>query len=294
MDNVQPGILAPVPSLARYLFFTIAPGADPRGALRSLRGMADGDATVVGLGRSLVLALGRDIEGLATFPAYAGAGFEVPSTPMALWCWLRGDDRGEILHRARSIDRAVSSAFRLTQTVDAFRYGPGLDLTGYEDGTENPKGAAAIEAAIVSGRGSGFDGASFAAVQQWLHDLDKFDSMTSGTQDNIIGRRKSDNEELEDAPASAHVKRTAQESFEPEAFVLRRSMPWADRDEAGLMFVAFGRSVDAFEAQMRRMVGAEDSIPDGLFEFTRPVSGSYFWCPPLTSGRLDLAAVGLY
>jgi len=72
-----------------------------------------------------------------------GPGIEVPVTPAALWCWLRGDDRGELVHRGRSL----------------------------------------------------------AAM---------------------FGRRRDDNEEIADAPPSAHVKRTAQESFEPEAFVLRR------------------------------------------------------------------------
>ena len=117
--------------------------------------------------------------------------------------------------------------------------------------------------------------------------------MTTEEQDNAIGRRKSDNEELGDAPPSAHVKRTAQESFDPEAFVLRRSMPWADGSAAGLVFVAFGKSFAAFEAQLRRMVGAEDGITDALFRFTRPVSGAYFWCPPMKEGRLDLSALGL-
>jgi len=28
-----------------------------------------------------------------------------------------------------------------------------------------------------------------------------------------------------------------------------------------------------------------------LFSFTRPVTGSYFWCPPVKDGRLDLEAV---
>jgi len=112
-------------------------------------------------------------------------------------------------------------------------------------------------------------------------------------QDNAIGRRKRDNKELDNAPSSAHVKRTAQESFTPEAFLLRRSMPWADTTRAGLVFVAFGRSLDAFEAQLRRMAGAEDGIVDALFTFTRPVTGAYYWCPPLRKGRLDLRAVGL-
>ena len=149
----------------------------------------------------------------------------------------------------------------------------------------------ALKAALVSGQGEGYDGASFVAVQQWVHDLDAFQAKPASEQDNIIGRRKSDNEELEDAPESAHVKRTAQEDFVPEAFVLRRSMPWTCGMESGLVFVAFGRSFDAFEAQLIRMVGAEDGITDAVFTFTRPISGSYFWCPPIRDGHLDLSAL---
>lgn len=82
-------------------------------------------------------------------------------------------------------------------------------------------------------------------------------------------------------------------SFSPQAFVLRRSMPWADGNAGGLNFVAFGKSFDAFEAQLKRMVGAEDGVTDALFKFTRPVTGSYFWCPPMAKARLDLRALGL-
>lgn len=293
MRQVQKGILAPVPKQARYLSFTIAPGQKPAGSLRNLCKLADGDTTVVGLGRSLVQALGRTIPGLELFPRYAGAGFDVPSTPAALWCWLRSDDRGELVHRSRTIVRSIAPILQLQHTIDGFRYKSGSDLSGYEDGTENPKGAAAVKAAVSIGQGSGIDGGSFVAVQQWVHNLDAFDAMTSHKQDHAIGRRKRDNKELVNAPASAHVKRTAQESFNPTAFILRRSMPWADALQAGLVFVAFGNSCDAFDALLRRMVGAEDGIVDALFTFTRPVSGSYFWCPPMKNGRLDLRALGL-
>ncbi len=116
--------------------------------------------------------------------------------------------------------------------------------------------------------------------------------MSTQAQDNAIGRRKSDNEEIAEAPISAHVKRTAQETFSPEAFILRRSMPWADADHEGLMFVAFGKSFDAFEAQLSRMIGAEDDVTDALFKFTRPISGRYYWCPPMAQDDgLDLSAL---
>ena len=82
------------------------------------------------------------------------------------------------------------------------------------------------------------------------------------------------------------MKRTEQESFEPEAFVVRRSLPWTDGPENGLMFVAFGRTLDAFEMQLRRMVGLDDGIVDGLFRFTRPITGGYYWCPPVDGSQL--------
>jgi putative iron-dependent peroxidase len=293
MSNIQPGILAPVPRLARYLEFSLNPDSQPRPALLALSDMVDGEQVVIGMGQSVVLALGSNIDGLHTFPHYVGKGIEVPSTPKALWCWARGEDRGELVHRARSIEQALARVFRLETVIDTFQYGPSLDLTGYEDGTENPRGEHATEVAVVRGQGEALNGSSFVAVQQWVHDLDHFESLTAKEQDNIVGRNKSDNEEIEEAPLSAHVKRTAQESFEPEAFIVRRSMPWANETEAGLVFVAFGKSFDAFEALLKRMVGAEDGISDALFRFTHPTSGSYFWCPPVIEGRLDLRALGL-
>jgi putative iron-dependent peroxidase len=193
---------------------------------------------------------------------------------------------------SRHVNALLGDGFVLSDCIDTFRYGAGQDLTGYEDGTENPTGQEAIDVGFVSDAGPGLDGASFVVTQQWLHDFEVFAALTTSEADNSIGRRLSDNVELEDAPESAHVKRTAQESFHPEAFMLRRSMPWSIPEvEGGLFFVAFGKSFDAFESQLARMIGDEDGISDALFQFTRPVSGNYFWCPPMEDGRLDFRAL---
>ena len=56
--------------------------------------------------------------------------------------------------------------------------------------------------------------------------------------------------------------------------------------------MAFGKSFDAFEALLKRMVGAEDGIPDALFGFTRPLTGGFFGCPPMKGGRVDLSMLG--
>ena len=293
MPQHQPGITAPVPRVSRYLSFQLRAGTDVRPALARLRARPMDEGAVVGLGPALVATLDESIEALREFPSLVGPGITVPSTPAALWVWLRGDDPGALVHAGRGWAGDLEKALALDTVMDGFFYDVGRDLTGYEDGTENPTGDKALAAAVVSGQGPGLDGSSFVAVQRWAHDLDRFQGLSQTDQDHTIGRRRRDNEEIEDAPESAHLKRTAQESFDPEAFVLRRSMPWAGADGEGLVFVAFGRSLDAFEAQLRRMVGLDDGITDALFRFSRPLTGNYFWCPPVKDAHLDLSAVGL-
>ncbi len=283
-------ILPPIPDHARYLEFTRAPDADPAGVLRALAGQAD-ERLVIGLGAGLVAGLGATVAGLHGFGALSGPGVNVPSTQADLFCWIKGSDRGEIATRARALVGLLAPAFRVSRQADGFRHGSGLDLSGYEDGTENPEGEAAIAAAFVAE--GALAGSSFVSVQYWQHDLDHFASLGQQARDDIIGRRQADNVEFEGSPASAHVKRTAQESFTPEAFLLRRSMPWSDHRGEGLIFVAFAASLTPFEVQLARMTGAEDGITDGLFRFSRPISGAHYWCPALRDGALDLGPIGL-
>jgi len=293
MTTYQPGILESLPHQARYLIFHLNPNEHPASALQRLAQIADGEEIVVGIGLSTVQRLGAHIEGLRPFPVIVNAGVDIPATPAALWVWIRGEDRGVIVQHSRHLHKLLAPGFTLSHVVDAFRYGPALDLTGYEDGTENPTGDDALKVTFVHGQDEGMDGSSFVATQQWLHNLDFFESLPPEAQDNVFGRRKADNEEIEDAPETAHIKRTAQEDFEPEAFVMRRSMPWADAHHEGFFFVAFGHSLYAFEAQLKRMAGLDDGIVDALFTYSQPVTGAYFWCPPLKEGNLDLRALGL-
>jgi len=297
----QPGIFDGVPAVARYVTFVLSHGIDApaiREALTRLTPLVDGSDVVVGLGPSLLQALDADIPNLHEYPDFSREGVKVPVTPGILWCWMRGSDLGDLLHVTRKVQKALAPAFTVRHAVDAFRHsyregGHGHDLTGFEDGTENPTGEKAEEAAFAHGQGEGIDGSSYLAVQQWVHDLDAFEKLGDTERDHCFGRRLSDNEEIEDAPEAAHVKRTAQESFEPEAFLLRRSMPWMHSLQAGLMFVAFGNSFQAFEQQMRRMAGHEDGVVDALFTISKPVNGAYYWCPPMRDGRLDLRRLGL-
>ncbi|MSO64974.1 MAG: Dyp-type peroxidase [Alphaproteobacteria bacterium] len=290
--RAQSAILQAPPALGRSLTFHLRDARQAAAALRRLgEGAGRGDA-IIGLGEALVRHLGREIPGLRTFPALSGQACVAPSTQEALWVFLRGGDRTTLFDAGEATRDALAAAFLPADTMDTFVYAGGRDLTGYEDGTENPKGDAVPTVALVRA-GAGLAGSSFVAVQRWVHDLRAFRAQPAPVQDAMIGRRRDTNEEIATAPPSAHVKRSAQESFDPPAFMVRRSMPWATADAQGLEFIAFGDSLDRFERVLRRMAGLEDGIVDALFRFSRPLTGGYYWCPPVRDGRLDLTAVGL-
>jgi putative iron-dependent peroxidase len=283
---IQSAILAPLPEFARYLTFTVNVNADPRGALAALERLAPearNGRLVLGLGAHLLESASVHVEGHREYPDFSSGDLSIPGTQGDLWIWLRDDDRMSLLRRARLLETELRPTYHLVENVETFRYRGGLDLTGYEDGTENPKGeriSATVESTHLSG--------SFVALQRWIHHFTAFDALDGDAKDSAIGRALTTNEELPEAPPSAHVKRTAQESFVPEAFVVRRSMPWIVGSEGGLYFVAFGRSLDAFEAQMRRMTGEEDGIVDDLFRFSEPLTGGYYFCPGVDQGGFRL------
>ena len=75
----QPGILEPVPAVARYVLFNLAEGAvDREGHGRSASGrlspLANGSDVVVGIGPSLVARWAPQVPGLHEFPELSGHG----------------------------------------------------------------------------------------------------------------------------------------------------------------------------------------------------------------------------
>ena len=75
-----------------------------------------------------------------------------------------------------------------------------------------------------------------------------------------------------------------------------RSLFFSVRDaarEVALLFVAFGKSLDAFEALLQRLTGQDDGVTDALFHISKPSTGAFLGCPPWRAGRLDLRGLGL-
>ena len=77
-------------------------------------------------------------------------------------------------------------------------------------------------------------------------------------------------------PPESHVSRTDVSS----AKIYRRSAPFGSVAENGLYFLAFACDIGRFDLLLRRMYGVADgAIRDRLTDYSRPVTGSYWFAP---------------
>jgi putative iron-dependent peroxidase len=121
---------------------------------------------------------------------------------------------------------------------------------------------------------------------RWVHDLNAFHALPVGEQEAVIGRTKVDSVELADAdkPPTAHIARVEIEAKGRELPIFRRSVPYGSVGEFGLYFVAFSADPSRYERMLARMFGtSRDGVRDRLTDFSRPVSGAYYFAPSLNA-----------
>ncbi len=257
-------------------------------------GGGDGPAVVVAFGPRLWGEIAPDDrpEGLRDFAVIEGAGDVVaPATQRDLLFWVQGDRRDEVLDRALAVHRALGAAARLELDLTGFAYRDSRDLTGFIDGTANPRDAERHDVALLP-QGRPGAGGAFVLSQKWVHDLEAFRALPVAEQERVIGRTKADSIELEGAamPADSHVSRSDVKLDGVAQKIYRRSTPFGGVAEHGLYFLAFACELSRFEVQLRRMFGvSEDGLRDRLTGFSRPVTGSYWFAP----AKDDLARLGV-
>jgi putative iron-dependent peroxidase len=245
---------------------------------------------VVGFGDALWrrLAPGRMPEGLRPFAALgAPDAHHAPATQRDIWVWLQGPRPDANFDLALAIYRALAEVAELKLEISGFKYHGDRDLIGFVDGTGNPKDREArAAAALIPGAGGG----AFVLTQQWVHDLPRFEALEVAEQEAVVGRTKVEDVELEgDAmPPDSHVSRTDVSEGGVAMKIYRRSAPYGTLRAHGLYFVAFACDLHRFDIQLRRMYGlAGDGLRDRLIDFSRAVTGAYWYAP----SQADLTAV---
>ncbi|KAB8309576.1 Dyp-type peroxidase [Erwinia endophytica] len=185
-----------------------------------------------------------------------------------------------------SLAQAALSVFgeviRIEEETHGFRWVEDRDLSGFVDGTENPQGEQRAAVAIIAAGENA--GGSYVFSQRWEHNLKLFNRLAINKQEQIIGRSKERNEELERSarPVTSHISRVDLQENGKGLKILRQSLPYGTASGThGLFFLAYCATLHNIEQQLRSMFGETDGQFDAMLRFTKPVSGSYFYAPSL-------------
>lgn len=222
---------------------------------------------------------------LKPFPSMEAGNRQAPAIEFDLFVHIRCD-RLDILHLvANEIMQMLEGVAELADEERGFRFMDSRDLTGFVDGTENPKGRNRQSVALVSDDDPVFAGGSYIHVQKFAHNLSKWNRLPVKKQEDIIGRTKQDNIEYasEDKALTSHIKRVNLKDNAGNAMeILRQSMPYGTVQAQGLMFISTCRTPEHFEKMLQSMVhGDQEGNHDHLLHFTSALTGSSFFAPSL-------------
>jgi putative iron-dependent peroxidase len=298
MTVPQPGIFALGTRSHHHLEFEVT-GDPPHvvAAIARIRESANtvaGVNVVAGFGHRLWSELAPDHvpADFGDFEDISGVdGFEIPGKQHDLWLWIHGGGPDSVFKVARLANRELGPCARVVAEQPCFTYQASQDLTGFEDGTENPPLDEAWDLATIAGEGA-CGGGSIVLLQRWVHDLDGFEALEMADREQVIGRTFYGSEELDPDHQSSrsHISRVAIEDGNGEELqVFRRSTSFGGVIEHGLMFLAFSADRARLERMLVRMAGGEDGLRDRLTEFSTPVASAWYLAPPIDILR-ELAA----
>ena len=240
--------------------------------------------SVVGFGPEFwdAVSPGNRPKGFRPFPAIAAGDRRAPATGGDLLVHILSRRQDLCFELATQVRKKLGHTVEVMEEVHGFRYLDSRDLTGFIDGTENPKGKKRGAEGLVGDEDPDFAGGSFVFTQRYVHDLEKWEGLSLREQEKVIGRRKRDSRELSDRakPPTAHIARVVIEEDGEELEIVRHSFPYGTTSECGLFFIAYTRDLDIPAKMLRRMMGTSgDGLHDRLMEFSRAVSGANFFAP---------------
>ena len=297
-DGTAQPVLTPLTEAAIFLVVTVDPGAEE--AVRDL--LAD----AAGLGRSvgfripdgelkLVVGIGSQLwdrlfDGprpthLHQLPVFAGDKHASVSTPGDLLFHLRARRMDLCFELAGQLMERLAGYGRVVDEVHGFKYFDERDLLGFVDGTENPTGPSAFDAAIIGDEDPDFAGGSYVIVQKYLHDLSTWNALPVEDQERVIGRKKLTNIELPDdvKPANSHVAlNTIVGDDGEERQIVRDNMPFGQvgTGEFGTYFIGYASDPGVTELMLTHMFeGDPPGNYDRILDFSTAVTGTLFFIP---------------
>jgi putative iron-dependent peroxidase len=295
-------VAAPLSRAAIFLVVTLNQEPTARAAVRAFCGDLSGIFRAVEMrdleaGLSCIMGIGSEAWDrlfgsprpamLHTFGEIRGAKHTAVSTPGDLIFHIRAKRMDLCFELETQIMTALGDAVTPADEVQGFRYFDDRDLIGFVDGTENPRGQAAVDAVMIGDDDPDFAGGSYVLVQKYLHDMQAWDALPTEAQEKIIGRKKLSDIELDDSvkPTSAHNALTTMTVDGKEVKILRDNMPFGRpaQKEFGTYFIGYCRSPRPIEQMLENMfIGRPPGNYDRLLDFSRATTGSLFFVPSAT------------
>jgi len=292
---------APLTKMAIFLVLVVA---DTDGAMDTARGVVSGiddlvknvairDLTghlscTVGIGARVWAELtGRSLPAeLHPFREVVGQQHTAIATPGDLLFHIRSERADLCIELERQILQALGDSVTVADETQGFRYFDTRDLLGFVDGTANPVGPDLPEATLVGDEDPDHTGGSYVVVQKYTHPLGVWQKLTTEQQEAVIGRRKIDNVELDDAVSGQKSHKTLSTIVDDagEHDILRDNMPFASPGQGlyGTYFIGYTRHLWVIERMLERMfIGDPPGLHDRLLDFSTVQTGSTFFAPSL-------------
>ena len=293
-------IEAPLSRAAIFLVVEVVGGNDAIDSVRavfgelddliktvSIRDLSGRLSCILGVGSALWSRLdpsSRPAE-LKPFSSIEGPVHKAPSTPGDLLFHIRAERADFCFELAKLVLDALGDAVRVVDETSGFRYFDARDLLGFVDGTANPTGQDIPDSALVGDEDPAFAGGSYIVTQKYLHDLTAWKTIGADRQENIIGRTKVDNIELDDQTVGQKSHKTLATIVDAQGVehdILRDNMPFGSpgRREFGTYFIGYSRRLWVIEKMLERMfIGEPQGDYDKLLDFSTAQTGTTFFAP---------------
>jgi len=197
-------VLAPLTSAAIFLVVCIRPDRESYATVRSFCADLPGIFRAVDFRRiearlSCVAGFGSDAwdklfgaprpAELHPFREIRSGERHAVSTPADAVFHIRAKRMDLCFELVTQIMARIGGAVCAVDETHGFRYFDERDLLGFVDGNGNPRGVAALNAALIAGEDPHFAGGSYVIIQKYLHDMSRWNALSTEEQERIIGAK---------------------------------------------------------------------------------------------------------
>lgn len=299
-ERAQPGALSNPNTFAEYLTFVFKADANPEVVADAFskiqiieKSIGQKDATA-----DLSFTIGVSRHGWSTafpttptpallkdFEAMADGERQFPSTPGDVFIMIKSERMDLNYQAAKYLALAFADVATLIEDIQGFKYLDNRDMIDFVDGTENPKNEARFNAVLVENDSDIHQGGTYLTVQRYVDRQGLWDKQTTEYQEQVIGRTKLDDIELDDnqKPAWAHNNKSKVIIDDQEIKMLRQNRPFGNAIEHGTMFIGFAASPEILDISLKQMIYAdENGNYDRLLDFVEAKTGTHYFVPSQT------------